>query len=85
MLFVFQMWEILAGTGACIPVPAREMAFNMAASRVDLARRLFRVFYSEEDMALARSLYQLPDSAIILPAIIGKPVTVSFLRGVRPY
>ena len=67
------MWEILAGTGVFIPVPARELCFGTAQGRADIARRLVKCFFfTETEIVRARSAGNLKDGAIIIPANICK-------------
>ena len=66
------MVEILPGTGIYITMMARLLIFNMASSRIDLSLRLFKNFYTHEQMLIAGNVGNLPDSAEIIPAIIGK-------------
>ena len=66
------MVEILPGTGVCIPCSQKELIFNMANGRKDLARGLMRAFYMEKDLARSGFLNNLKDSNHIIPAIIGK-------------
>ena len=66
------MAEILPGTHVCIPIGSREVIFNMASSRRDLARRLLRAFYTDQELIKSGFLNKLPNSDVIIPAIIGK-------------
>ena len=62
--------EILPGAGVSISCSQRELIFNMANGRKDLARRLTRAFYIEKDLARSGFLNKLKDSDQIIPAII---------------
>ena len=62
--------EIGPGTTVSIPCSQRELIFNMANDKKDLARRLTRAFYMEKDVTRAGFLNKLKDSDQIIPAII---------------
>ncbi|VDI10031.1 Hypothetical predicted protein [Mytilus galloprovincialis] len=65
-----KMIEICPKTFCFIPIKTKAMIFGAVSSRGELAARLLRAFYTEEELRDAKSLGNLRNGAVIISAII---------------
>ncbi|XP_071139859.1 uncharacterized protein [Mytilus edulis] len=64
------MIEICPKTFCFIPIKTKAIIFGAVISRGELAARLLRAFYTEEELRDAKSLGNLRNGAVIISAII---------------
>ncbi|CAG2223258.1 unnamed protein product [Mytilus edulis] len=65
-----KMIEICPKTFCFIPIKTKAIIFGAVSSRGELAARLLRAFYTEEELRDAKSLGNLRNGAVIISAII---------------
>ena len=66
------MHELMPGTQVFVPIQEYETILTYSSSRTEIATKLFRAFFSKEDIAEAGTINNLHNGKLIVEVILGK-------------